>query len=121
MYNDIYITLSPEEGAELLRQWVEERGNFIRKIGKNIIDSYVVHFGENKKAIIIVIEYFTWRNNNQMTATVTLDNTTKYTKVHTVTGGSSQGIIFTFDYGARESLETNLKSIFKPYEVKEIR
>ena len=39
MYDDIYITLSPEEGAELLRQWVEEKGNFIRKIGKNIIDS----------------------------------------------------------------------------------
>ena len=49
MYDDIYITLSPEEGAELLRQWVEEKGNFIRKIGKNIIDSYVVHFGENQK------------------------------------------------------------------------
>ncbi len=32
MYNDIYITLSPEEGAELLQQWVEEQGNFIRKI-----------------------------------------------------------------------------------------
>ena len=121
MCDDIYITLSPEEGAELLRQWVEEKGNFIRKIGKNIIDSYVVHFGENQKAIIVVIEYFTWRNNNQMTATVVLDNTKKYTKVHIVVGGSSQGIIFTFDYGAGESLETKLKSIFKPYEVKEMR
>ena len=26
-----------------------------------------------------------------------------------------------YDYGAGESLETNLKSIFKPYEVKEMR
>lgn len=120
MYDDIYITLSPEEGAKLLQQWVDEKGNFIRKIGKNIIDSYVIHFGENKKAIITVIEYFTWRNN-QMTATIVLDNVEKYTKVHIVVGGSSQGIIFTFDYGAGESLETKLKSIFEQYQINETR
>ena len=119
MYNDIYITLSPEEGAELLQQWVEEQGNFIRKIGKNIIDNCVVDFGEDKKAIVVVIEYYTWRNSNQMTATVVLDNSEKNTKVHIAVGGSSQGIIFSYDYGAGNSLEEKLKSLFKIYEVKE--
>ena len=117
MYDDIYITLSPEEGTELLRQWVEEKGNFIRKIGKNIIDSYVVHFGENQKAIIVVIEYFTWRNNNQMTATVVIDNAEGNTKIHITVGGSSQGLIFSYDYGAGESLEENLKSLFQCYKI----
>ena len=121
MYNDIYITLSPEEGAELLQQWVEEQGNFIRKIGKNIIDNCVVDFGEDKKAIVVVIEYYTWRNSNQMTATVVLDNSEKNTKVHIAVGGSSQGIIFSYDYGAGNSLEEKLKSLFKIYEVKEMR
>ena len=113
MYNDIYITLSPEEGAELLQQWVEEQGN--------IIDNCVVDFGEDKKAIVVVIEYYTWRNSNQMTATVVLDNSEKNTKVHIAVGGSSQGIIFSYDYGARNSLEEKLKSLFKIYEVKEMR
>ena len=121
MYNDIYITLSPEEGAELLQQWVEEQGNFIRKIGKNIIDNCVVDFGEDKKAIVVVIEYYTWRNSNQMTATVVLDNSEKNTKVHIAVGGSSQGIIFSYDYGAGNSLEEKLKSLFKIYEEKEMR
>jgi hypothetical protein len=56
-----------------------------------------------------------------MTATVVLDNSEKNTKVHIAVGGSSQGIIFSYDYGAGNSLEEKLKSLFKIYEVKEMR
>lgn len=118
MYDDIYITLSPEEGVKLLYEWVEQKGNFIRKIGKNIIDRYDINFEQGKKAIIVVIEYYTWRNNNQMTATVVLSNVEKNTKVHIVVGGSSQGIVFNYDYGAGDSLKEKIKSLFRTYEIK---
>lgn len=91
VYDDIYITLSLEQSIIVLQQWVEQKENFIRRMGKNIIDNYVIDFGESKKAIVVVIEYYTWRNRNQMTATVILDNIGKNTKVHIVVGGSSQG------------------------------
>lgn len=118
---DIYITLTPEQGVNVLQQWVEEKGNFIRKIGKNIIDKSVINFGENKKAIVVVIEYYTWRNSNQMTATVVLDNAEKNTRVHITVGGSSQGVVFSYDYGAGTSLETKIKSLFEVYKIKEMR
>lgn len=120
MYGDIYITLSPEEGVKLLYEWVEQKGNFIRKMGKNIIDHYIINFGEGKESIVVVIEYYTWRNNNQMTATVVLDNAEKNTKVHIAVGGSSQGIVFSFDYGAGNSLEEKIKALFRGYEIKEM-
>lgn len=121
VYDDIYITLSLEQSIIVLQQWIEQKENFIRRMGKNIIDNYVIDFGESKKAIVVVIEYYTWRNRNQMTATVILDNIEKNTKVHIVVGGSSQGMIFSHDYGARNCLEEKLKSLFKIYEVKEMR
>ena len=121
MYNDIYITLSPEEGAEILQEWVEEQGNFIRKIGKDVIDNYIINIGEGKRVIVVVIEYYTWRNMNKMTATVVFDNAAKNTKIHITVGGGSQSVISNYDYGAGNSLEEKLKSLFKIYEVKEMR
>ena len=117
MYSDIYVTLSVEESIKVLQEWVETKGNFIRKIGKNIIDKCTIDFGEGKKAVIVVIEYYTWRNSNQMTATVVIDNAEGNTKIHITVGGSSQGLIFSYDYGAGESLEENLKSHFQCYKI----
>ncbi len=121
MHGDIYVSLSIEESINILQEWVEKKGNFVRKIGKNIIDKCMIDFGEGKKAVIIIIEYYTWRNSNQMTATIVMDNAEGNTKIHITVGGSSQGLIFSYDYGAGESLESNLKSLFQCYEIKEMR
>ena len=91
MYSDIYVTLSVEESIKVLQEWVETKGNFIRKIGKNIIDKCTIDFGEGKKAVIVVIEYYTWRNSNQMTATVVIDNAEGNTKIHILV--KEQGVV----------------------------
>ena len=62
----------------------------------------------------MVYEKHYWRAGNRLTLTVTIDNMSGRTRVHTVGGGGGEGL-FRFDWGASQSFEGVVQDALAPY------
>ena len=67
-----------------------------------LVDQHVLH-QPNGNCRILVFERYYWRASNRVTLTVTVDDFTGRTRVHTVGSGGGEGIFLRFDWGASES------------------
>ena len=92
------LTCTPEVAAQCIRDAIE--GRFITG---ELIDSYRIGGGE-KTCMVLVFERHSARMGNRMTLTVTLDDLSGVTRVHTVGGGGGEGLLG-FDWGAADSFE----------------
>lgn len=63
---------------------------------------------------VMVYEKHYWRAGNRLTLTVTIDNLSGRTRVHTIGGGGGEGL-FRFDWGAAESFEGVVQDALSPY------
>ncbi len=57
----------------------------------------------NGNCRILVFERYYWRASNRVTLTVTVDDFTGRTRVHTVGSGGGEAAFFRFDWGASSS------------------
>ena len=96
MANTYTLTCTPEAAAERIRDAIEGR-----YFTGEMIDSYRIGGGD-KTCLVLVFERHSARVGNRMTLTVTLDNLSGITRVHTVGGGGGAGLLG-FDWGAAES------------------
>ncbi|MBB6218414.1 hypothetical protein HNQ80_004578 [Anaerosolibacter carboniphilus] len=71
--------------------------------------------GENKYIGTLVFEKFFFRNSNRAALVVIIDNIKGYTDVRSVATGSSQGMIFNFDWGAASEFAGSVRDILENY------
>ncbi|HHY77679.1 MAG TPA: hypothetical protein GX498_04110 [Clostridiales bacterium] len=71
--------------------------------------------GEGKYIAIMIFEKYFFRSENRAALTVIIDNFRNTTSVTAVAAGSSQGIIFNFDWGAADNFVESVRKFFKDY------
>jgi hypothetical protein len=67
-----------------------------------LINRYVLNADGGRKCVILVFEKHFWRAGNRLMLTVTVDNLSGKTRIHSTGGGGGEGL-FRFDWGASES------------------
>lgn len=105
------ISLSIQEAAKLLDDAI--CGGSIT--GERI-DHYAVTAPGVGVCVVLVYEKHYWRAGNRLTLTVTMDNFTGHTCVHSVSGGGGEGLL-RFDWGASASFADVVENTLGRYKV----
>lgn len=69
------------------------------------------------KCVVLVFEKHFYRVSNRLTLTVVIDNFDTTTRVHCVSGGGGQSMLFRFDWGAADSFSSVVDRVLSPYLV----
>jgi hypothetical protein len=109
MSNTFFVSLSPSQAANRIQEGIV-RGS----ITGELIDSYSISTKEGYSVSVLLFEKHYYRAGNRLTLTVTIDDFTGKTRVHTASGGGGEGL-FRFDWGASESFARSAKDILKAY------
>lgn len=104
------VSLSPEQTSKVIYSAVVD-GSFTG----TLIDRYAVQGRDNAVCIVEVYEKHYYRAGNRLTLTVTIENMSGHTHVHSIGGGGGEGL-FRFDWGAAESFEGVISDALSPYE-----
>ncbi len=109
MENTCYVTCSIGQCAELIHSAIVDGS-----VTGELLDRYEVQSPDGLKCLVMVYEKHYWRAGNRLTLTVTIDNMSGRTRVHTVGGGGGEGL-FRFDWGASQSFEGVVQDALAPY------
>ena len=107
--NTFFVTLDPMAAALTVQNEVIQGS-----ITGELIDMHRIDLGDGRCVLVQVFEKHYYRAGNRLTLTVTIDNATGHTRVHTASGGGGEGL-FRFDWGASESFETVAENALAPY------
>lgn len=81
----------------------------------DLVHEEIHDLGGNKYIGTLIFEKFFFRNSNRAALIVIIDNIKGYTDVRSVSTGSSQGMIFNFDWGAASEFAGSVKDILENY------
>jgi len=70
---------------------------------------------EGKEIAVFIFEKYYFRAENRAALTIIIDNFNGVTSVTAVATGSSQGLIFNFDWGAADNFAESVRKAFKGY------
>jgi hypothetical protein len=76
--------------------------------------------GNEKYFGTIIFEKYFMRVSNRVALVVLINNLNGETQVTSVATGSSQGMIFNFDWGAADDFAVSVREIFEDYIIREI-
>ena len=109
MGNTFLVSLSIDECGQLIHSAIVDGS-----ITGELLDHYVLDGPNGMRCAVMVYEKHYWRAGNRLTLTVTVDNLTGSTRVHTISGGGGEGL-FRFDWGAAQSFEGVVQDALAPY------
>ena len=109
MENTCYVTCSIGQCAELIHSAIVDGS-----VTGELLARYGVRSPDGLLCLVMVYEKHYWRAGNRLTLTVTIDNMSGRTRVHTVGGGGGEGL-FRFDWGASQSFEGVVQDALAPY------
>ena len=109
MESTYYVSCSMEQCGDLIHSAIVDGS-----ITGELLDHYVLQGPNGLQCAVMVYEKHYWRAGNRLTLTVTIDNLSGRTRVHTISGGGGEGL-FRFDWGAAESFEGVVQDALSPY------
>ena len=109
MESTYYVSCSMEQCGDLIHSAIVDGS-----ITGELLDHYVLQGPNGLQCAVMVYEKHYWRAGNRLTLTVTIDNLSGRTRVHTISGGGGEGL-FRFDWGAAESFEGVVRDALSPY------
>ena len=110
---DFNIRISPQEAVRLLDQGIVE-GSF----SGERLDYYVPYHQGELLCVVVVYEKFYYRAGNRLMLTVTIDNLSGVTHVHSIGGGGGDGAFWRFDWGASQKFTEAAWDILGAYAVR---
>ena len=99
------ISISPEEAVNIIR----------RNIDADLVHEEFNEIGNGQSLGVLVFEKYYMRVSNRAALIVIIDNLKGYTDVRVVSTGSSQGMIFAFDWGASDNFVNSVASLLEDY------
>lgn len=99
------IRLKPSQAHELLR----------KKLSYELLYEITKSIDETRESVVSVYEVFFFRNSSRAGLTVTIDNIDGLTEVNVVPAGTSQGMVFSLDWGAGSDMCNKVRSILSEY------
>ena len=109
MGNTFLVSLSIDECGRRIHSAIVDGS-----ITGELLNHYVLDGPNGMRCAVMVYEKHYWRAGNRLTLTVTVDNLTGSTRVHTISGGGGEGL-FRFDWGAAQSFEGVVQDALAPY------
>lgn len=101
------VSISPEEAYDLIKQ--EENAE--------LIDEELIELKDGSYIGTLIFEKYYFRTSNRAALIVVVDNINGKTRVKSIATGSSQGLIFNFDWGAADNFAGSIKDILSKYIV----
>lgn len=102
---DFNISLTPSEAYNMLQDFDSAE----------LVYDELKSPGKGKYIAIMVFEKYYFRSENRAALTVIIDNFHDITSVTAIASGSSQGLIFNFDWGAGDNFVESVRKFFKDY------
>lgn len=109
--NTFYVSLDPASAAAEINNAVV-RGS----VTGELIDYYELREQTGYLAVLVFEKHY-WRAGNRLTLTVTIDDLSGRTRIHTASGGGGEGL-FRFDWGASESFEDVVTDALSNYIIR---
>ena len=109
MENTYYVSCSMKQCGDLIYNAIVDGS-----ITGELLDHYTIQGPNGLECVVMVYEKHYWRAGNRLTLTVTIDNMSGRTRVHTTGGGGGEGL-FRFDWGAAHSFEGVVEGALSPY------
>lgn len=101
------ISISPEEALEIVKQ----------NHDAELVHEELLGIGEGKFVGTLIFEKYYFRTSNRAALIMICDNINGTTEVRSVGTGSSQGLIFNFDWGAADEFAHSVKEILEKYVI----
>ncbi len=99
------VSKSPLEALEYLK----------RRMDYELVYEKVHNIKGDMTSIIVVYEKYFMRNSSRAALTVTMNDFNGVTEIESISAGSSQGMIFNFDWGAGDKFANSVKNLFEDY------
>ncbi|MDF1617688.1 DUF6054 family protein [Petrocella sp. FN5] len=97
------VNKTPLEALEYLKRGMDEE----------LVYEKVHDVAGNMRSIIVIYEKYFMRNSSRASLVVAINNFNKVTEIETISSGSSQGMIFNFDWGAGDEFAHSVKHLFE--------
>lgn len=111
MSDTFFVSLDMNKAAEIIKKGVVDGS-----VTGELIDNHLISSQTGCSVIVMVFEKHYYRAGNRLTLTVTLDDFSGETRVHTASGGGGEGL-FRFDWGASESFARIAKDVLSRFIV----
>jgi len=69
------------------------------------------------KSYVLIFEKYYFRSKNRAALTVTINNFNGETEISSISAGSSEGMIFNFDWGAGDDFASSVKSLLNKFVI----
>ena len=87
--------------------------------GNELIHEELYDLGEGKAIGTLVFQKYYFRAGNWAALMVLADNLKGYSEVRSIATGSSQGVIFNFDWGAADNYVASVRKALEAYVIKD--
>lgn len=102
------VSITPREVLELVKKHQRDKGT-------ELIHEELHDLGDNKAIGILVFQKYYFRASNKAALVVFADNLKGSTEVRSVSTGSSQSVLFNFDWGAADDFANSTRDILREY------
>lgn len=102
------VSITPREALELVERHQESKGT-------ELIHEELHDLGDGKAIGTLVFQKYYFRASNKAALVVFADNLKGPTEVRSVSTGSSQSLLFNFDWGAADDFANSTREILKEY------
>ncbi len=96
------VDITPAEALEYVKEYQINSGS-------ELIHEELYDLGDGKAIGTLVFQKYYFRASNRAALVVLADNLKGYSEVRSIATGSSQGMIFDFDWGAADSYAASVK------------
>lgn len=103
-----FVSAAPKDAVALIQEEVVGGS-----ITGELIDFYEIEEPNAYLAVLVYEKHYS-RVGNRLTLTVTIDNLSGRTRVHSVSGGGGEGLL-RFDWGAAEDFEATVENALRKY------
>lgn len=105
--DSIKVNITPSEAQKIVE----------RHISADLVDTQGFPLENGKEICISIYEKYFFRTSNRAALTITFDNVYGETNVKIVSTGSSEGVIFNFDWGASSDFVGEVVKALSKYRI----
>lgn len=107
---DLKVSLDPKQAYDLI---IEGQS----RAGSDLVHEEFIDLGDGRYIGTLVFEKYYFRAKNRAALVVIIDNIKGYTDVRSISTGSSEGLVFNFDWGAADDFAYSVIKILDPYTI----
>jgi hypothetical protein len=106
------VNITPAEALEQVKKYQTSAGS-------DLIHEELYDLGEDRAIGTLVFQKYYFRAGNRAALVVIADNLKGYSEVRAIATGSSQSVLFNFDWGAADDYSASVREALKAHVLEE--